>query len=174
MTADILVLLGAILIVVLAFYAARWVARRRSSAERQRILLDASIDDLSPDELEEFVAQLFAASGAEARVLGKSGDHGLDVLARQGNKVYAVQVKHYSSNVGVDAISEIVRGMNLLIATGHVAQEVKVSPMVVTSAPGFTKQARQEAAILGVRLMARDGLEDWVVEVGKVAKNGSL
>lgn len=53
-----------------------------------------------PYEFEELIGRLFAAKGYQVEVTQKSGDFGVDVIARAGHDVVAIQVKHWEASVG--------------------------------------------------------------------------
>ncbi|OLB92579.1 MAG: hypothetical protein AUH25_00200 [Thaumarchaeota archaeon 13_1_40CM_38_12] len=53
-----------------------------------------------PFEFEELVGKLFAAKGYRVEVTQKSGDYGVDVLAKAGHDIVAIQVKHWKLPVG--------------------------------------------------------------------------
>jgi len=78
-----------------------------------------------------------------AKATKASGDHGVDVIAFKRRKKYAVQCKYYSSPVGNKAIQEVYTGMTLYDCDYGI---------VITNST-FTKQAKDEASKLGVKLM---------------------
>lgn len=77
------------------------------------------------------------------KVTQGSGDYGVDVLARKGNRKYAVQCKYYSKPVGVKAVQEAVAG---------VAYYGCDRAMVVTNNT-FTSQAKELAKANNVVLL---------------------
>lgn len=108
--------------------------------------------DLTPRELELWVAALFAAlPGWRAEATRGSADQGADVLASgpDGLRV-AVQVKRYRGPVGNSAVQAIVASKAFYGCAGAV---------VITSGPGYTRAARELARANGVGLWGRAELD---------------
>ena len=62
-------------------------------------------------EFEEYVAHLMRSNGFHnVETTVKSGDYGVDILAKKDGKRYAVQCKLYSSPVGPKAVQEVFAG----------------------------------------------------------------
>lgn len=64
------------------------------------------------EEYEQFVAKWLEGQGF--RILGytrRTGDFGVDLLARKGMRTYAVQCKYYSGSVDGSAVQQVVAGM---------------------------------------------------------------
>ena len=94
------------------------------------------LDGLNDKQFEGFVACMFSHLGYKAQVVGKSSDHGADVVCLGKNKNYLVQVKHTQKqkNITQKCIDEI-RGaksfyesqynteFSLLVVTNHYFQE---------------------------------------------------
>ena len=68
-----------------------------------------NLDSLDNKQFEGFVACMFDKLGYKAKVIGKSGDHGADVVCFGKNKNYLVQVKHTKKqkNTPAKCIDEI-------------------------------------------------------------------
>lgn len=95
-------------------------------------------------EYEQYCADYLSKHGYhDAKTTKASGDHGVDVIAFKRGKKYAVQCKYYSSPVGNKAIQEVYTGMALYDCDYGI---------VITNST-FTKQAKDEASKLGVKLM---------------------
>lgn len=95
-------------------------------------------------EYEHFCADYLNHHGyRDAKTTKASGDHGVDVVAYKRGKKYAAQCKYYSSPVGNKAIQEVYTGMTLYDCDYGI---------VITNST-FTKQAKDEASKLGVKLM---------------------
>lgn len=95
-------------------------------------------------EYEQYCADYLNKHGYhDAKTTKASGDHGVDVIAFKRGKKYAVQCKYYSSPVGNKAIQEVYTGMALYDCDYGI---------VITNST-FTKQAKDEASKLGVKLM---------------------
>ena len=76
----------------------------------------------------------------------KTGDHGIDILARLNGVTYAIQCKRYSGNIGNRAVQEAFSGKAYYNA----------DVAVVMTNSYFTQQAQDDAARIGVKLWNRD------------------
>lgn len=76
----------------------------------------------------------------------RSGDHGIDILARRAGKKYAIQCKYYSSPVGNHAVQEAFSGC------AYYRYDI---PVVLTNNT-FTKNAIDEAKNIGVQLWSQN------------------
>ena len=113
------------------------------------------IDNMSDNEFEMFIAKLFTNLGYQAETTKKSGDQGVDVIAKKGNQTVAVQVKHYNQPVGNHAIMEVVGG----------ATFYKATLCYVVTNNYFTKSAKELAASNNVILWDRDRLTEKLNEL---------
>lgn len=128
--------------------------RRREEEERRfRALELADVDNMGPGEFEQYVGRLMKRRGYKTKVIGKVGDMGVDVVAQNGAKKYAVQVKRYNQPVSRRAVSDAVAGKE------HYACN---AAMVVTN-NYFTKGAMDLARSTKCQLVDRDTLADWIV-----------
>lgn len=132
--------------------------RRREEEERRfRALELADIDNMSSGEFEQYVGKLMKRRGHKTKVIGKAGDMGVDVVAQNGAKKYAVQVKRYNQPVSRRAVSDAVAGKE------HYGCN---AAMVVTN-NYFTKGAMDLARSTKCQLVDRDTLADWIVDSRK-------
>jgi restriction system protein len=70
--------------------------------------------DVSPKRFEEVVASVYRAFGYRSRVVGRSGDGGIDVVLDGPNdQTVAVQVKRYRNSIAVDQIREFTGALVL-------------------------------------------------------------
>jgi hypothetical protein len=112
----------------------------------------AAVDTLSGVEFEVAIANLYERKGYQVTITKASGDFGVDVLATKDSESLAIQVKRYSSNVGVAAVQEVATG----------TRYYKASVAVVITNSFFTEQAKVLAKTLRVRLIDKKGLaEIW-------------
>ncbi len=64
------------------------------------------------EEYEVYVSKLLRRQGfRDIRFTARTGDYGVDLLARHGRHWYAVQCKYYTGAVGGAAVQEAVAGM---------------------------------------------------------------
>ncbi len=115
----------------------------------------AQIDLMSGIDFENFVADLFVRLGYQSEVTKSSGDQGVDVIAKKGEKIIAIQAKHYNQAVGNHAIMEVVAG----------AKYYNANLCYVVTNNYFTKSAKELAATNNVILWDRDMLIEKISEV---------
>lgn len=161
------------LVVVAGIVACIWLLRRWFSrpttptAKELYARLDAvtsMVGSSSGKHFEILVADLLRAMGHGARVLGGSGDQGVDVIADYRGERVAVQCKNYKKRVGNKPIQEVYAG-----ARHHGCQKAWV-----VAPAGYTKGARDLAMSTGVSLFDEGHLRRWISGVDKAerAKRG--
>lgn len=109
---------------------------------------------------EILVADLLRAMGHEARVLGGSGDQGVDVIVGYQGERVAVQCKNYKRRVGNKPIQEVYAG-----ARHHNCQKAWV-----VAPAGYTKGAEDLARSTGVMLFEEGHLKRWIGQVDKAER----
>ncbi len=87
-------------------------------------------------------AAVFRSRGWHVTTTPTSGDHGADLILRNGSRIIAVQCKNYKGRAGNRAVQEIYAARSYYNA--HDA--------VVICPGGFTRHAEQMASRIGVRL----------------------
>ena len=99
----------------------------------------------SPDpyEFEGNCKKILEKAGWEARTTPKSGDQGVDVIAKKDDILIVVQCKFYSQPVGNKAVQEIAAGKTYY----------KADYAVVVTNHSYTKAAKQLAKSCGVILL---------------------
>ncbi|TLN02383.1 restriction endonuclease [bacterium] len=124
-----------------------WRALRtaRSVEELQR---------LSPDEFEELIAAFFRSFNHRARRVGKTGDHGVDlVVYTKDQGKWIVQCKRYRSSVGEPVVRDFYGAMHheaasrgFLMTTGSFTQQaaewVRGKPITLYDGAGLVKLLR--------------------------------
>lgn len=115
----------------------------------------AQIDMMDSIQFEKFIADFFDSLGYQAKATKPSGDQGVDIIAQKGNKIIAIQAKHYSQAVGNHAIMEVVGG----------AKFYNASICYVITNNYFTKSAKVLAAANNVILWDRDILIEKLSEL---------
>ena len=80
-------------------------------------------------EFEEEVARIFRLNGYKTKVTKKTSDGGIDIVMYKGNCKYAVQCKHYQSEVSVD----VLRALN------GVKQDFGADVLILVASSGITK-----------------------------------
>ncbi len=149
-------LAGLVVLVLYSFaLAVIYMQGRRRQQERQlRALELADIDRMDGPTFERYVTQLLRAQGYTVAPTGHSGDLGVDIVARQSQLKYAVQVKRQQDPVSRRAVSDAVAGM---------ARYGCNAAMVVTN-NYFSPGAKELARANRCQLVDRDRLAKWVLE----------
>ncbi|MBF0706786.1 restriction endonuclease (plasmid) [Alkalihalobacillus hwajinpoensis] len=106
------------------------------------------IDTMTGIEFEDYLADFFETKGYNIKLTPRSGDYGVDLILRKRRNKIAVQVKCYTSNIGVDAIQEVI--------AGRIYWRTKEA-MVITNRY-FTHNAKKLAKTSDVKLVDRDSL----------------
>lgn len=98
--------IGAVIVLVwLLSFSIDWLKRRRSFEKAQEL---SSLHSLSPGEFEELVAEAYRRMGHKVRVVGTTGDHGVDLRIRAKNgENWIVQCKRYQGSVGEPIVRDL-------------------------------------------------------------------
>jgi hypothetical protein len=102
-------------------------------------LIRQDFNSISPFEFEEVVGDLFVKMGYSVEVTAKTGDYGIDVIARNNFDVIAIQVKKYSkgNNVGNQEVQKLLGAMQL--------STVKANKAILITTSDFTINAIEQA-----------------------------
>jgi len=125
------------------------------SADNARVQLGVELDllnGLTPRGFEEYVADVWRASGYTCHLTKRSRDCGVDVVADKSDKRLLIQAKRYtSSDVGIETIQRMA---GLLVD-----EEFAASRVLVVTTSGFTQDARERAErINDIELIEGTGL----------------
>lgn len=98
--------IGTIIILIWGIsFSFDWLKRRRDFENVRELKV---LHNLSPSEFEEIVAETFRRLGHRAKLVGKTGDHGVDVHVRAGNgEKWVVQCKRYKGSVGEPMVRDL-------------------------------------------------------------------
>ncbi len=107
---------------------------------------------LSPSEFEQFVGWLYQKKRYRVKLMGKSGDQGIDLTLRKWGRKTVVQVKRYSGTVGQPVVRDLYGAM---IHSG-----AREAHLVTTGA--FSKQAEAWAAGKPIVLVDGSDMIAWV------------
>ncbi len=151
--------IGAAMAVCIVLLAVFWARTHKKESWAAQVLGIHSIDDiyaLSPGGFEQFTAFLFQRMGYAAKVVGKSGDEGIDIeLRRSGNRLVA-QCKRYKGTVGQPIVREFY---------GSFAEHAKEGFLVTTGE--FTDPAKEWAASRPLKLVDGAELMRWTEQVAQ-------
>lgn len=128
-----------------------WLKTRHGAKLRKAGIKE--IDQMTGEEFEQFLGELFKKRGFKITYTSISGDYGADLILRDGDEKIALQAKRYSGNVGVKAVQEVIGAVKMYDAD---------EAWVVTNSY-FTKQAIKLAEINDVYLIDRDELIDIIL-----------
>lgn len=112
----------------------------------------ADIDNLDWSEFEKYVANRLTLQGYKNVRITEKYDLGVDIVAVKNSCKLGVQVKHYKSFVGIEAVREAVAGLK--------AYDCDCS-MVVTNSY-FTRPAKKLAKANDCILIDRNILKSWI------------
>lgn len=114
--------------------------------------LDNNFQDYTPYDFEKFIAKLFEKMGYISYVTKKTGDYGVDIVAKKGKDTVAIQAKKYrrGNNVGNVDVQKILGAMWKYDAN---------KAMIITTSD-FTVQAESQAKGAPVELWDRHTLHD--------------
>jgi len=108
----------------------------------------SSLDDLNGLEFEAAIAGLYEHKGYEVQITKASGDFGVDVIAKKGSEVLAIQAKRYSGKVGIKAVQEVSAG----------AFYYKATKAIVITNSFYTEQAKELAKKTDITLINKKRL----------------
>lgn len=152
-----LAVLGAIVAVVWLFVR----SRGPRTVEAQELLdLLGGVRSMSGPQFESYTAEILRAMGYRAKVLGGSGDQGVDLLVEGEGRRIAVQCKNYARPVGNKPVQEVYAG-----ATYHGCREAWV-----VAPAGYTRGAFDLARSVGVELFDTGSLRDWIAQADAAAR----
>jgi len=109
------------------------------------------LQQMDPYDFEEFIADVWVHLGWNTRTVGKPGDRGIDVIAKQGDEKQLIQAKRYGPNTTVGS-PEIQQYASLRI------QEDGVDKVTIVTTGEFTRQAEDLAPELDVLLIDGEDL----------------
>jgi restriction system protein len=110
-----------------------------SRGDNIEVLINSGYSLISPFEFEDLVATLFNRMGYETEVTSKTGDYGIDIIAKDENDVIAIQTKKYATgnNVGNRDVQRLLGAMQL--------RHVKANKAILITTSDFTLQAVEQA-----------------------------
>ena len=122
--------------------------------------LKAILQQMDPYEFEHFVADLWARMGWETTVSTASADKGVDITARKSSpydQLLLIQAKRYGPNTTVGSPD-----VQQYASLRH--QFENVDKVLIVTTNGYSRQAREIAEDLNVKLIDGDGLVELIDE----------
>ena len=124
------------------------IIRKVKSKDTKNITL-MEIDNMTGEQFEYYLTNLFKAKGYSAYKTKSGGDQGADVIISKNGERTVVQAKRYKNSVGNSAVQEVVASIRYYNAN---------HAMVVTNSY-FTQAAKDLARVNNVELIDRNGLK---------------
>jgi len=111
----------------------------------------SNLNNLTPDEFEQYVYELYKSMGYRVKRRGKltQGDQGVDIEARKWWQYLVIQCKRYQGNVPFRAVRDLL---------GVVTKERATKGVLVTTG-GFTAQSIQWAKKQRLELIDAQGID---------------
>ncbi|WP_336205266.1 restriction endonuclease [Nonomuraea sp. LPB2021202275-12-8] len=154
-------------VLTVSLVVAAVVVRRLGAGYRREALQRAGLDRLDPKRFEELTAELLRRDGfRNVRVVGGSGDRGVDVLgtAPDGGP-YAVQCKYYTRPLGPGGVRDFVGALRAPAYRDHQG--------VLVTSHRLSAQAAETAREQNLIVIDRDRLADWLLEVYRLGPGRS-
>ena len=107
---------------------------------------------LDPVEFEKFCGYLYERRGYKAHMTATSGDEGVDLLLKKGNRKEVVQCKRYDGSVGQPTVRDMFGTM----------MHTNSSSSAIVTTGRFTKAAETWAANKPIELIDGHELMSWV------------
>lgn len=132
-----------------------WWANRKSKTHRQWLSDIEVLKNLSSNDFEKYIADLYSKMGYKTSTIGSSYDGGIDVVAERNGLKHYIQCKKYSGTVGVEKIREFygvlahnfAKGKGIFITTGVFSTEAEYfandKPIELIDGQGLVKLIRQ-------------------------------
>jgi len=122
------------------------------------------IKSLDPIDFEHFVGDLFERMGYTVQTTARTGDEGIDLYLRKGNKTAIVQCKRkqYDGTVGQSVVRDLFGAM--------VHSGADEAYLVTTGT--FSLPARSWATGKPIYLIDRNGLLEWLDTLSAVGTTG--
>ncbi len=119
--------------------------------------IEKRFKEFSPQDFEDFIAQLYKDSGFEVEQTSYSGDYGADIIVRKDEVKTAVQIKRYAKKniVGVQDINQVLGAKDYY----------KCDNSAVLTTSSFSKQGENLAGETGTELIAWEGLLKMISDV---------
>jgi restriction system protein len=133
--------------------------KRKKARERLRNSRIEEIDSMDGIQFEYYLKELYLSRGYGVEVTSASGDYGADLVLKKNGKKIVAQAKRYSKDVGIKAVQEVIGAKSYYRAD---------EAWVVTNSY-FTKAARELAQTGNARLVDRDELIDFILELNSAA-----
>ncbi len=114
-----------------------------------------NIAEMTPLQFEIFVSEVYARLGYNTQLTPRSGDDGIDVIAKKNGNIYAIQVKKTAKPTGSPVIQTLSGSMV------HIGARYGIC----VSASGFTPDAKRFAYGKNISLVSGQDLADLLQKI---------
>ncbi|MEL4026276.1 restriction endonuclease [Lysinibacillus endophyticus] len=121
----------------------------KSFFTKNKLLELHEIDEMTGQEFERYLKQLYERHGYKVKLTKKSKDYGADLILKKGKKTFVVQAKCLNKKAGIRAVQEVAGAIK------HYRADVGI---VVTN-QYYTTPAKNLAKSNGIQLINRDELD---------------
>ena len=132
----------------------RYLEKMESGNIRKKYTIE-EIDVMPGIEFENLINELFIFYGFETKLTAKTGDQGIDLVAKKGNTTIAIQAKRYSKSVGNHSVMEAIGGK----------KHYNADRVIVVTNNYFTESAKTLAKENNVDLWDRKVLAEKIEEL---------
>ena len=125
-----------------------------SKEGKMDFLIRSGYCTISPFQFEELIEKLFIKMGYSTELTPKTCDYGIDVIARNGKDIIAIQAKKYSkgNNVGNRDVQRLLGAMQL--------STVQANKAILITSSDFTVQAMEQAKETPIELWDGNYISD--------------
>ena len=122
------------------------------------LMTESNYAFISPYEFEELVGEVFKKMGYQIEITSKSGDYGVDIIARDKNDVIAIQTKKYNkgNNVSNRDVQRLLGAMQL--------STIKANKAILITTSDFTVQAKEQEKETPVELWNGEYLNSIILK----------
>ncbi len=146
-------IIAALIIALVPFILFKLWRRSRATVKFKKAGI-YDIDELSGEEFEQYLGNLFERRGFKVTYTKASSDYGADLILIDLEDTIVVQAKRYTGSVGVKAVQEVIGALKMYEAT---------QAWVITNSY-FTRQAETLAETNDVYLIDREELIELILE----------
>jgi large-conductance mechanosensitive channel len=136
-------------------YEGKWGTKEQIKRwEETKYGISQNFKNMTPFEFEEFIAKLFRKMGYDAHTTTKTGDYGIDVIAKKDGKKIGIQCKQnkIGNNVGNVVVQSTLGSM----------WKIKADKSIIITTSDFTTQAEEQAKEAPIELWDRHYLKEIV------------
>lgn len=139
----------ALILCAAAAMAINALARQRDARRWASI---SSFYTLTPEQFEQHVAQMFEYQGYSTMLTPRTGDQGVDVIARKGDELIAIQCKRYADPAPNTAVQAVHSG----------SKYYGCNEAALVCLGGFSRAATELASAVSVKLIDGNAYADMV------------